>query len=170
MIGFKEKEAYKDGGELSKRRIMTELLLQMYFGQSSDFYMTLYDKGLINASFSKETEFEKSYGFTAFSGESKYPQKVYTFIKEYIEDCKKKDIDEDALLRAKRILIGKNLKMYNSVEKIGNSFIKSFFNGENPLIYNEIAKTITAKELKERFVNHFDTENCVLSVIKPQEE
>ena len=170
MIGFKENEKYTDGNELSKRRIMTQLLLEIYFGQSSDFYMNLYDKGLINTSFSKETELEKTYGFTAFSGESKSPNEVYSYIKEYIEKCKKEDINEDSLLRAKRVLIGKNLKAYNSVEKIGNSFIKTFFNGENPLLYNEITENITKEELKERFLSHFDTENCVLSVIKPQEE
>ena len=149
---------------------MTQLLLEMYFGQSGSFYMTLYDKGLINTSFTKETELEKTYGFTAVSGESKFPEKVYSFVKEYIEKCREKDIDKDDMLRAKRVLIGKNLKMYNSVEKIGNSFIKSFFNGENPLNYNEITESITAEELKERFLEHFDTKNCVLSVIKPQEE
>jgi len=170
MIGFKDNEKFVDGNELSKRRIMTELLLEIYFGQSSDFYMTLYDKGLINTSFSKETELEKTYGFTAFSGESKSPEEVYNYIKKYISDCKKNDIDEESLLRAKRVLIGKNLKSYNSVEKIGNSLIKSFFNGENPLMYNEIIENITKDELKKRFENHFDTENCVLSVIKPQEE
>lgn len=169
MIGFKDNEMYKDGAELSRRRIMTQLLLEMYFGQSSDFYMTLYNKGLINASFSKETELEKSYGFTSFSGESKSPDEVYSYIKEYIKSCREKDIDEESLLRAKRVLIGKNLKAYNSVENIGNSFIKTFFNGENPLAYNEITEAITKEELKKRFISHFDTENCVLSVIKPQE-
>ena len=170
MIGFKENEKYTDGNELSKRRIMTQLLLEIYFGQSSDFYMNLYDKGLINTSFSKETELEKTYGFTAFSGESKSPDEVYSSVKEYIEKCKKEEISEDALLRAKRVLIGKNLKAYNSVEKIGNAFIKTFFNGENPLLYNEITENITKEELKERFLSHFDTKNCVLSVVKPQEE
>lgn len=170
MIGFKDNEKYTDGYALSKRRIMTQLLLEIYFGQSSDFYMTLYNKGLINTSFSKETELEKSYGFTALSGESKSPEEVYEFVKDYINDLKDKEIDEDSLLRAKRILIGKNLKAYNSVENIGNSLIKVFFNGENPLFYNEITQSITSAELKERFLSHFDTDNCVLSVVKPLEE
>lgn len=168
MIGFKETAEFNGGAELSKRRIMTDLLLEIYFGQSSSLYMELYDKGLINSNFAKETELEPTYGFTAISGESKSPEEVYAFIKDYIKKCEKESINEEALLRAKRVLIGKNLKMYNSVEKIGNSFIKSFFNGENPLKFNEIAEKITAAELKERFLSHFDINNCVLSVITPQ--
>lgn len=170
MIGFKENEEFSDSDSLSRRRIITQLLLEIYFGQSSDFYMNLYDKGLINASFYKETELEKAYGFSSLSGESKSPEEVYDYVKKYIEECQNNDINEESLLRAKRILIGKNLKAYNSVENIGNSFIKSFFNGENPLYYNEIVESITTYEIKERLINHFDINNCVLSVIKPLEE
>ena len=170
MIGFKETEDFKDGDELLRRELMTELLLDIYFGQSSSFYMSLYEKGLINASFSKETELEKAYGFSSLSGESKNPEEVYELVKNYIDDISKKDISDEDLNRAKKVLIGKNLKKFNSVENIGNSFIKSFLNGQNPLINNEIIESITKDELKHRLTRHFDTKNSVLSVILPVEE
>ena len=167
MIGFKETESFKDSLDLSKRRISDQLLLEIYFGQSSSYYKTLYEQGLINTSYSKETEIEPSYGFTSIVGESKDPDKVYSFTKEYLAECFKKDIDKQDLIRAKRVLMGRFLKSFNNVENIGNSFLKSFFNGENPLMYNEIAESITKEELKRRLVSHFDITNSVLSVINP---
>lgn len=167
MIGFKETESFKDSLDLSKRRISDQLLLEIYFGQSSSYYKTLYEKGLINTSYSKETEIEPSYGFTSIVGESKDPDKVYSFTKEYLTECFKKNIDNQDLIRAKRVLMGRFLKSFNNVENIGNSFLKSFFNGENPLMYNEIAESITKEELKSRLISHFDITNSVLSVINP---
>ena len=167
MIGFKDNSKYKDGEELLKRQIETEILLEILFGQSSKFYMSLYDEGLINASFSKETELEKSYGFSSISGESKCPDKVYETVTDYLKKSYDKDIDDSDIVRAKRVLIGKNLKKYNNVEQIGNSFIKSFFNGQNPLSYNDVVEKITKDDLKDRLKNHFDINNTVLSVVNP---
>jgi len=170
MIGFKDNKKYTNGDELLKRQIITEILLEIYFGQSSDFYMSLYEKGLINASFGKESELEKTYGFSSLSGESNDPKKVYESVKEYLNSSRDKEINTEDFERAKRVLIGKNIKQFNSVEKIGNSFIKSFLNGQNPLLCNEIIESITIDELKNRFVSHFDTENTVLSVVNPIKE
>lgn len=167
MIGFKETESYKDGDELLKRQLMTELILDMYFSQSSDYYMSLYEKGLINASFSKETELEKTYGFSSLSGESKNPKEVYKITLQYIDKISKEEIDKEKFSRAKKVLIGKHLKKFNSVENIGNGFIKSFFDGQNPLSVFDIIDSIKEDDLKARLSSHFDTTNSVLSVVEP---
>ena len=167
MIGFKETESYKDGDELLKRQLMTELILDMYFGQSSDYYMSLYEKGLINASFSKETELEKTYGFSSLSGETKNPKEFYKITLDYIDKISKEEINKEKFNRAKKVLTGKHLKKFNSVENIGNGFIKSFFDGQNPLSVFDIIDSITEDDLKFRLSSHFDTKNAVLSVVEP---
>lgn len=167
MIGFKDNTAYTSGDELLRRELITELILEIYFGKSSDFYMSLYEKGLINAYFSKETELEKTYGFSSLSGESKNPREVYRLVKEYTRRMAEEDISDEALSRAKKVLIGKNLRDFNSVENIGNSFIKSFFDGQNPLSVNEITESINKDEIKLRILKHFNSSNSVLSVINP---
>ncbi len=167
MIGFKDNTLYTTGEELLKRQLITELILDIYFGKSSDFYMSLYDKGLINASFGKDTELEKTYGFSSLSGESKNPKEVYSLVKEYVTKIGAMDISDDDFSRAKKVLIGKNLKKFNSVDNIGNSFIKSFFDGQNPLSTNDIIDEIKKDDLKKRILGHFNAKNCVLSVINP---
>ena len=170
MIGFKEKKLFENGEELQKREIITELILQMYFGQSGKLYSKLYNMGLINSSYGTETELEKGYGYSAISGESKNPEAVYEEIKNYIKEISSEDVSKEVLDRAKKVIIGKNLKSFNSVENIGNSFIKRFFKGQNPLVYNEVAQSITEDEIKERLLEHFAPENSVLSVVYPIDE
>ncbi len=170
MIGFKEKETEICGKELLRKQIITRILMKVLFGRSSEFYMKLYEQGLIDGSFGTDVEFEKSYGFSSMSGESNEPQKVFELVLDHIKNVKKSGLDADAVERAKRVLIGKNLKDYNSVEKIGNDFIRCFMDEINPLDYSELVEEITSENLTERLFEHFTEENTVLSVVEPLEE
>ena len=57
--------------------------------------------------------------------------------------------------------------MYNNVENIGNTYIKSLMKGINPLDYTKAVEEIDKAYLEKRLKEHFDTENSVLSVIYP---
>lgn len=170
MIGFKEKETGVCGKELLKKQVVTQILMRLLFGSSSEFYMKLYEQGLIDGSFGTDIEFEKSYGFSSLSGESNEPRKVFELVLEHIEKVKKAGLNADDAERAKRVLIGKNLKDYNSVEKIGNDFIRSFMDGFNPLDCNDVIESVTMEDLKKRLDEHFVEEGVVLSVVEPLEE
>ena len=80
-IGFKENQLDGDCEAMLKREIATELILEAVFGKTSDFYMELYEEGLIDNSFDAETESTKAYGFTLIGGESSNPKQVYEKIR-----------------------------------------------------------------------------------------
>ncbi len=168
-IGFKEKKVGVDGFELLKKEIATEILIEVLFGKSSENYIKMYESGIIDASFGGETELEKEYGFTSFGGESREPEKVYETVKACIENAKKNGISEKEAERIKKSVLSDEIRMYNNVENIGNTYIKSLMKGINPLDYTKAVSEIDIKYLTERLNEHFDTKNCVLSVIYPIE-
>lgn len=168
LIGFKEKTEGESGERLLRKQIVTKILTEILFGRSGGFFTELYGKGLIDATFEKDAELEKGYGFTSISGETKDPDEVYRLTLEYIERVKKDGLHAEDIARAKRIAIGKSLREYDSVEQTGNSFIRGFMNGFNLLDYRGIAESITADELTARLFEHFDGEYAVLSVIEPE--
>lgn len=169
-IAFKETETGVEGEELLKREIETDILLEVLFGNSSDAYNEMYEKGIIDGSFEVDSEFEKEYGFTLIGGESKFPEKVYEKVLSVIRDARTAGIDEKAVRRAKKLLIGDNLRKFNNVEAVGVEFIKDFMKNINYLDYTETVEKITMDDITERLKTHFDTENAVLSVVKPLEE
>ena len=169
-IAFKETETGVDGEELLKREIETDILLEVLFGNSSSAYSEMYEKGIIDGSFEVDCEFEKEYGFTLIGGESKNPKEVYEKVLSVIKDAKENGIDEKAVKRAKKLLIGDNLRKFNNVEAVGVEFIKDFMKNINYLDYTETVEKITMEDITERLNAHFDTENAVLSVINPLEE
>ncbi len=170
LMAFKEKEQYIYGQELLKKQAMTEILMEILFGKSSEFFMELYSEGLIDSSFDKDVELEKNYGFSSISGETNDPKQVYERVLGYLKKIKTCGVSENDVERAKRVLIGKALRKYNNVEIIGNDFIRNAMNEVNPLSFNEVVENITVDELMNRFIEHFDEESCVLSVVEPLSE
>ncbi len=167
MMGFKEKSNGIDGKELLKKQIITEILMEMLFGKSSDLYQNLYNSGLINDSFGSEFNSEKMYGHTIISGESPDPVKVKDEIVDYLA---KAQLDEADFNRSQKALMGHFLHGLNSVENIGHEFISSLFTNVNVLDYTQICSEITFDEAVARFEEHFDEEQMSLSVVLPHEK
>ena len=165
-IGFKDNQPNMSGDELLKKEIATELILEALFGKSSDLYLELYESGLINGTFGTEADIQKQYGFTLLGGESPNPKKVYEIIKDKINYYIENGIPESSFERAKKVLVSQDIKLFNNLEAMGNAFIRSIINGQSPLEYREVVKAVAYSDVMNRLKTHFDTSNCVLSVVK----
>lgn len=166
-IGFKDNHPNMSGKELLKKEIVTEIILEAVFSTSSDLYLDLYEKGLIDSSFGTEEELSAEYGFSLIGGESAEPEKVYEIIKAELSRLISCGIDKTAVDRAKKVLISQDIRVFNNVVEMGNLFLRRLINKQNPLDYREIAKSITYEDVYRRLCEHFDPNNCVLSVVKP---
>ena len=169
QIGFKDIIPFNGGEELLCREISTDIILDILFGKSSDFYMELYSDGLIDSSFGAETELEKRYGFTMIGGESKDPKEVYRRVKEHIKKAQDTGLSHDEIERAKKVAKASLIKVFNSIEAMGNSFIRLLLKGVNPLEYAAAIDSVPDVAVNERLKNHFDLSNCVLSTILPDD-
>ncbi len=169
-IGFKDNTPFTTGEELQKREIATEIVLEAVLGKSSDLYMELYEEGLIDSTFGAEADVAKTYGFTLIGGEAQDPEKVYERVKEKIKELQKNSIPAEDIERARKCLISGSIRTFNSVERMGNQFIRRLFNNTNPLDYAQAVRQVSDADVMNRLKEHFDTENCVLSVINPVEE
>lgn len=166
-IGFKDNSPGMSGDALLKKEIATEIILESIFGKSGDLYLELYEEGLIDSSFGTEADIEREYGFTLIGGESAQPEKVYDIIKSKIDGFRQSGINSELIQRSKKVLISQNIKLFNSVENMGNAFIRQLLNGQNPLEYRAAVESVTNEDIQNRLIEHFDTSNCVLSVVRP---
>lgn len=166
-IGFKDNAMDLDAEGRLKKELATELILEAVFGRCSDLYHALYEEGLIDSSFGAETDISKGYGFTLVGGESRDPEAVYAKVKAYLDTLMKTGIAKEDLERARKILLSRNIRMFNSVERMGNAFIRQIFSGFHPLEMKEALHRLTDEEVAGRLCEHFATDNCVLSVVNP---
>lgn len=170
MIGFKDNFTGGSSDEILKRETLTNCILRTLFGKSSPFYKNLYDKGIINKSFSPFYEYEESCGYAAFFGETENIDAVEKEIFKTIEETKKNGIDKDAFERAKKVLCGHFISVLDSVENFGNEFMFAHHRGVNFFDYVSICEKLTTEDAQKRICEIFNEEQCSTSIVLPKKE
>ncbi|MGB9679204.1 MAG: EF-P 5-aminopentanol modification-associated protein YfmH [Thermoanaerobacteraceae bacterium] len=164
-LGFKDLDIGYGTQKLLKKDITTQICLEMLIGRSSNLYEILYKDGLIDTSFDFEYVGEVKYGYSIIGGQSKDPYKIKDVI---LGNLQKPDIlKEEDFYRIKKKYIGKFLRAFNSIEGIAQSFINYYMKDINLLQYVDVLNEITYQNVIDRYMEHFNENNNVISVINP---
>jgi len=156
------------GEALLQREISTEILLEAIFGKGSDLYNRLYENGLIDENFSAEFMVHTSYGASIVGGETRDPERLKQEIVTCLEELRQKGLNEDALERTRRKLLGHFIKGFNSLEFVANNFLNYHFLGTSMFEYPQILKNISLDTVKQRFTAHFRPDQMAVSRILPK--
>jgi predicted Zn-dependent peptidase len=166
-VGVKDTDQPKESVSLAKKQAEMDIILELLFGKSGDFYNSLYESGLINSAFSASYEGHVSFGFCEISGYSNEPDKVYEKILERIEEVRHTGFDKDDFERVKRVFYASNIRSFNSTDDIANGFISCLFKGYDMLSYPEYISSVTLSDIERRFTDTFVESKIVLSKILP---
>jgi predicted Zn-dependent peptidase len=165
-IGFKDTDIGLSGKELVKKDIITNIILDMIFSESSEFYNELYSEGVIDANFGAYFTGHKTYGHSLIVGQSDDPQLVYSRIKEMLK--KSNDyITIDSFERIKKKEIGHFLMGFNSIEFIANNLTELYFQDFLLIDYLDVLNEIKFEDIESRFKKHFKEDMSVISIIWP---
>lgn len=162
-LGFKDNDISLRGDALLKKEIESNILLEVLFSKSSDIYKTLYEQGLINESFVSDYECHEEYALASIMGESKNPEKVRDIVLKKLDSA---EIGADEYERAKRIVWGNYVRMYNSTESIGYKFVLHLLTGIDYSNFKDVYESITLDCVKSRMKKTFTAEGSALSVVR----
>lgn len=167
LIGYKDPQA-STGVEAVKKEAMSEIVMDMLLGHSSDFYGELYQAGQINANFSAGYYGGYGFGASLIGGEAEDPDAVYARVCQTMRQAAEQGLDADAFSRAKNKIYGNNMRRLNSVENTAMAFMDLNFLGVDFSEYMRIYQEITLQDCKEWLRTHFTDAHCVLSIILPE--
>ena len=167
-LGFKDTDVGFDGKKLLAKEIATNIILEMIFGESSEFYQEMYNEGFINNSFGGQYIGSKDYGHSIVGGEASKPKEVKDKIISYIEGLKEKGLDNADFERIKKKFIGNHLSEFDSMDYIANKFTSYYFNNILLTDYFESIENIKFNDVEKRFKEHFNEVNCTLSIVNPK--
>ncbi len=167
-IGFKDAEAGYGGRALLEKEISTEILLEAVFGKGSQLYNRLYEAGLVDENFDGEYIADFSYGASIIGGETREPEKLLQEIVKELTLLRQNGLDEKALERSRKKLLGGFIKGFNSLEFIANNFLTYHFLGSSIFEYPEALQQISLDFVQSRFAEHFQPENMAQSRINPK--
>lgn len=165
-FAFGYKEACANPIQNQKDYIATNILLEIIAGDTSPLYKSLFDRGLINDSFSKEYFVGYGYEAVIFEGESTNPQAVADAIKDEIKRLRADGIDEELFECIRRSHYGKEIMAYNDIDAIANSIIACDFNGWDMFEAMDIYRDITIDDIKSKLDTMLNDEYSALSVVK----
>jgi predicted Zn-dependent peptidase len=166
-FGYKDLMNNPRGSNFLEREVAIKILMEMFFGKSSDIFEHLYNNGLINGALGYDYTLEADYAYSMIGGEATDPQAVKKYIVEQLAELKKNGLNKSNFERIKKMQKGRFVRSINSVEKTCRSFISTYFSGVNVFDYYDIYDTITFDYANKVFLEHFDEERLTLSVIKP---
>lgn len=164
-IGFKETPDIED---TLKGQIMNEMLLDLMFGESTDFYQRLYNEGIISSVFGYEVMASEGYLINIVGGEAPDPERVYDEVVNEINRVKEQGLDEELFDNVKKAFYGGKIFSLNSVEGVASSMMSSYFEGYDAFDIVDTISQITIKDLETRLKTQFFEEKSSISVINPQ--
>jgi predicted Zn-dependent peptidase len=166
-VGIKDNECPLSGVFLARKQAEYDILLELMFGKSSEFYTRMYQSGLIDSSFGFGYEAGETYGHCELSGSSMKPLEVYEAIKEEIKKYKEKGVDKGAFERIKRANYASTLRVFNSTEDVTNEFLVHAFSEFDMLEYPEVISQVTFEQVCSRLDRCFEEDDFVLSCVYP---
>lgn len=167
-LGFKDQDTGFRGRALLAKELATEIILETIFGRGSDLYNRLYESGLIDENFGAEYLAHSSYGASMAGGETRDPEQLKQEIVTELERLQQQGLDESALERSRKKLMGRFIKGFNSLEFVANNFLNYHFLGTSMFEYPKALREIGMDDLRKRFGEHFRPENMAVSLILPK--
>jgi predicted Zn-dependent peptidase len=166
-ISIKENNLPRHGIDGSLVEIGINLIIEMIFGESSDFFDRLYSKNLLNEFFDFGYEHGNTYSYTNLSGESPNPKLVYEEIKKEIDKINKTGLNYNDFRRLNKSTYGRMIQSVDSVSSICMTYLPENKNGLSFFDYCLNRREINFDFIKEIFNKHFDTEKMILSILEP---
>jgi len=167
-VGVKDAVVNRNGKNLLKADLTTEIIFDLIFGSSSQYHEEILNKGLINDSFSYETTFEPSFGFSIVGGDTRYPEELAVSLRQKLEDIPTMSFDEQEFKRIKNKKMGRFLSALNSVEFIANQFTQYAFNGIELFSILEVLEEINMDDLNEMAKSYFIPERISTFKLLPK--
>ena len=164
-LGFKD-EALQ-GFDGAKKEAVTEILLEIIAGDASPLYRRLYDKGIINGSFSMQYFSGRSFAATVIGGESRDPDAVAGELTSEIKALTKSGIKKSDFDIAKKSVYGRLAAHYDSVDDVANGIAGCRFAGIGPFDTVDAAAQVTLEDVNQRLRSHFSQDKCSLSIVLP---
>lgn len=169
VFSFGYKEECKTPMRTVKELIEMNVLLEVLAGETSPLYTSLFEKGLINSSFSKEYFVGNGYEAVIFDGESNNAAEVAQEIKAEVENLRTSGFSDERFEAARRSLYGKEIMSYNDIDDVANSMIASCFGGFGVFDALEIYKSVQKSDIEKLLAEKLNEQYSALSIVKSKE-
>lgn len=147
-VGFRDQQEGLQGEVLLKRELALEVVLDILFGSSSDFYLRHYESGLIDAeSFGCEIYAEPEFCFCLVGGDTPEPDTLREEIMDELTRARAGDLLTRGFPRAARRAYGQSVQRLDQVEGGVGALHSSVSRGGDPFGLFSVHRQLAAEDL-----------------------
>ncbi|MBO1198972.1 insulinase family protein [Staphylococcus simiae] len=169
MLGFKNKPLSEEPHKYVQRDLEMSLFYELIFGEETDFYQQLLNKGLIDDTFGYQFVLEPTYSFSIITSATQQPDELKQLLLDEITTYKGKLQDQQAFELLKKQFIGEFISSLNSPEYIANQYTKLYFEGVSVFDMLDIVENITLDSINETTSLYLNLEQQVDSRLEIKE-
>lgn len=150
-----------------KNMLILDMLLDIYFDDSSDYYHNMLKEGIIDNSFSYEGVYDLTFAHAYFYVNTNKIDEFKESMKDMLLTLKDKPLDSDTFKRYKRIQHANAISKFNSIEYIANLILDLDNIGLDLFDSTNIFNEITIDDLKQ-FKSRFSEDAITFHTIIPK--
>lgn len=171
LYGIKSNNVNISGEEMLNYELSMQVAVELIFGRTSSFFQEVYEKGLIDESYSADFSMEEGYGFAMIGSDTGNPEELGQKIKETITKFATNwTLEEEDLKRITKKKIGHFLRSLNSIEYIANQFTRYKFNDMNLFDVVPALENMGMDQVKKAFEAFKDENTHTVFKIIPSKE
>lgn len=168
LLGVKDSVGVASGPELLAQEMLTDILLQIVFGRGSSFYERLYEKELLDDSFSVGYSRYREAAFSVLGGDSPDPAALAHELVAEMERVRREGVDREDFERQKRSGMGSFIRHFSSLEFTANNFCTYRFADVNLFDAIDVLHKLRFQDVAQRIEEHFEPGAVACSFIQPK--
>lgn len=163
-IGFKRNAVYNE--EETSDYIYYNILFDMIFGNSSEFYEQMRIYGILNDEWTVGVFNGRGHFFLTARGEADQPELILATMMTYIRKMQKEPPSRELFERVKKATYGSLVKEFTDVRSVCNTLTESVLSNVSPFYAVELASAVNYETLVDK-LRDIDEHNACISIIEP---
>ena len=156
-----------DKKEMRRKTAALSILLDMIFGESSEFYCGLYEKGLLSGEIETGYSRGDDHAYLSVSGESEKPYTVKRRIIKIIEKTIEQGVDNAEFERCKKVFYANFVYSLQNSQAAAFSHLTFYRDGDDMLKYPALLSSIKGDDAVSYLKQIYGADKCAFTVIKP---
>ena len=168
-IGIKDIEISTDGHARMRKRAAMQIISDILFGSSGEFYYKHYEDGSLTDGLDVWGEHNRSFSLITISGRGPDPEALFADYRELIDRTKRNGLPRDDFERCKKLNYSAFIRAFNSTSSIAYNIVDFVLDDADMLGYADVVGSLEYEEVNSIFNKVFREEYTSYATVLPLE-
>ncbi len=168
LLGWKDPVLGGTAEEVVRRETATGVALDLLFGKGAALNARLYDRGLVDDSFSFAYFGHASYGFTVVGGDTDDPERLREELLAGVRRARREGVRKRDIERMRRKYLGRYVRSFDDPESAAFSMFGYAVRGVDPLDFPKWLTRLMPRDVEERLAAHLSDDLAAWCIARPK--